>query len=110
LRNCNPVRIRSKWCAVPSFVLFAEGWPKFITADQEVKKFIGRAREYFPALEIALLDEDDLVAAGSRQWIGSVLDWEAWSGLAFPSSGEYTIPDGLNILSIDRERDLGVHT
>jgi hypothetical protein len=52
-------------------LLFADGWPKFITADQEVKEFIGRAREYFPALEIALLDEEDLVASGEGKGVGS---------------------------------------
>jgi GNAT superfamily N-acetyltransferase len=215
-------------------LLFADGWPKFITADQEVKKFIGRAREYFPALEIALLDEEDLVASGwavpirwtgdpldlptgytdslalavvnhergvqpdtlvvmaaqvrpdlrgkglatelliamkrlakesglnrlvlpvrptlksqypltpieqFATWIrpdgspldpwvrthwrlgariiatapksmtmtGAVQDWETWTGMVFPNSGQYAIPDGLDILSIDRERDLGVY-
>jgi hypothetical protein len=40
---------------------------------------------------------------------GTVRDWETWTGLVFPNSGQYTIPNGLDILSIDRERDQGVY-
>ncbi|MBI3299581.1 MAG: hypothetical protein HYZ75_15560 [Elusimicrobia bacterium] len=34
-------------------------------------------------------------------------DWEAWTGLRFPESGEYVVPEGLAPLSIDRERGIG---
>jgi GNAT superfamily N-acetyltransferase len=44
--------------------LFADGWPGIVPADQEVKNFVERAREYFPALELALLHDDILVASG----------------------------------------------
>ncbi|WP_088284185.1 hypothetical protein [Kineosporia sp. A_224] len=36
--------------------LFADGFPAFITADPSVKPVIGRVREYFPHLDIVLLD------------------------------------------------------
>jgi GNAT superfamily N-acetyltransferase len=215
-------------------LLFADGWPTFISADHEVKKFIGRAREYFPALELALLHDEVLVASGwavpirwggdpadlptgytdalaqavveheegiapdtlvvmaaqvrpdmrSRglanelliamnelageqgftrviapvrptlkaqypltpietfaswtqsdgapldQWLrthwrlgariiatapesmtmtGTVAEWETWTKLAFPSSGQYIIPEGLSVLNIDRDQDLGIY-
>jgi hypothetical protein len=36
-----------------------------------------------------------------------VADWEAWTGIAFPESGEYCFPRGLATLAVDRERDRG---
>lgn len=43
--------------------LFAEGFPGFITADPEVKKYISRVREYFPQLDVILVSEDGQPAA-----------------------------------------------
>jgi hypothetical protein len=40
---------------------------------------------------------------------GRVTEWEAWTGLAFPDSGDYVIPDGLSTLHIDRAADLGTY-
>jgi GNAT superfamily N-acetyltransferase len=215
--------------------LFADGWPAFITADQEVKRHIGFIREVFADLELVLLDDDDvIVAAGwavpirwngdpadlpagytetlgravadheqgsavdtlvvmaaqvhpdrrglglagelltalrrlaedrglarviapvrptlkarypltpidrfaawtrrdgspldpwvrthwrlgariiatatrSQVMTGTVTEWEAWTGLAFPDSGDYVIPDGLSTLHIDCAADLGTY-
>ena len=41
---------------------------------------------------------------------GTVEQWETWTGLLFPSTGHYVIPDGLSPLYIDREADLGTYT
>ena len=38
---------------------------------------------------------------------GSVADWESWTELVFPESGEYVFPEGLAPLRIDCEADLG---
>lgn len=215
--------------------LFANGWPAFITADQEVKKYIVRVREQFADLELVLLDRDDAILAtgwavpvtwdgqpatlpsgytgsmisaveghgrgetpntlvimgaqirpdlrrqglaadlltGLRDlaerrgwprvlapvrptlksrypltpidrfatwtredglsldpWVrthqrlgarvialaprsqvmtGSVGEWESWTDMTFPDSGQYVIPDGLNTLEIDREADRGLY-
>jgi hypothetical protein len=43
--------------------LFAEGFPAFITADPEVKKYIARVREYFPHLDVILVSDDGQPAA-----------------------------------------------
>jgi hypothetical protein len=38
---------------------------------------------------------------------GTVADWETWTAMTFPESGEYTFPGGLATLEIDREADEG---
>ncbi|MGW1728577.1 hypothetical protein ACWCQK_37545 [Streptomyces sp. NPDC002306] len=40
---------------------------------------------------------------------GTVAEWEAWTGLVLPASGEYVIPDGLSVLRVDRDADTGVY-
>ncbi|MGH7706232.1 MAG: GNAT family N-acetyltransferase [Candidatus Dormibacteria bacterium] len=40
---------------------------------------------------------------------GSVADWERWTKLTFPASGEYWFPQGLATLEISRERDAGTY-
>ena len=40
---------------------------------------------------------------------GAVADWEEWTGMAFPESGRYVVPDALNLVDIDREKDNGTY-
>jgi len=40
---------------------------------------------------------------------GTVAEWEHWTEMAFPVSGEYVFPDGLAPVSIDREADRGLY-
>jgi len=52
-----------------------------------------------------------LAAAPSSQTMtGTVAEWEEWSGIPLPSSGDYVIPQGLSVLHVDREADLGTYT
>lgn len=44
-------------------------------------------------------------APRSQTMTGTVEEWQAWTGVAFPSTGEYVIPEGLSTLQIDREAD-----
>ncbi|WP_139488833.1 hypothetical protein [Brevibacillus dissolubilis] len=37
----------------------------------------------------------------------SVTDWQEWTGLMFPESGEYVIEGALTPIRIDLEKDLG---
>lgn len=37
----------------------------------------------------------------------TVAEWEEWTRMSFPESGEYWFPEGLATLSIDREADAG---
>lgn len=43
----------------------------------------------------------------SMRITGTVADWERWTGLALPESGDYVFPDGLDLLHVDRDRDRG---
>jgi len=38
---------------------------------------------------------------------GTVAEWESWTGMAFPASGDYVFPQGLAPVTIDRELDVG---
>jgi hypothetical protein len=38
---------------------------------------------------------------------GTVAEWEEWTEMAFPESGEYVFPAGLATVEIDREQDAG---
>jgi hypothetical protein len=40
---------------------------------------------------------------------GTVADWEAWTGMRFPDSGRYVVPDALVPIDIDTARDLGTY-
>jgi hypothetical protein len=49
------------------------------------------------------------VAPRSRVVSGTVAEWEEWTGLDFPASGDYLLPGGLTPMGLDRDRDLGVY-
>lgn len=49
------------------------------------------------------------VAPASMTIPGTVAQWEAWTGLAFPESGEYVVEGALVPVRIDRERDQGLY-
>ena len=38
---------------------------------------------------------------------GTVGEWEGWTGMRFPESGDYVFPHGLAPLHVDREEDKG---
>jgi hypothetical protein len=64
-----------------------------------------------PWIRIHLLLGAKLLKAAPRSLkiSGTVAEWESWTGIAFPSSGTYVIPDGLATLEIDREHDVGCY-
>jgi hypothetical protein len=45
----------------------------------------------------------------SARITASVAEWESWTGMAFPESGEYVVPGALALVRIDRERGIGEH-
>jgi hypothetical protein len=38
-------------------------------------------------------------APASQTMTGTVAEWERWTGMAFPESGDYAIPGGLSLLT-----------
>ena len=48
-------------------------------------------------------------APASQTMTGSVAVWEKWTGMPFPTTGTYTIPDGLAVLDIDRDTGTGLY-
>lgn len=66
------------WSDEQMQALFSEGFPAFITADQEVKKLIGRVRDWFANLNIVLVVNDETpLAAGwgvPIRWSGETAD------------------------------------
>jgi GNAT superfamily N-acetyltransferase len=40
---------------------------------------------------------------------GTVADWESWTGMAFPETGSYVVPEALDLVEIDREHDIGTY-
>ena len=43
----------------------------------------------------------------SLRIIAPIRDWETWTGMRFPDSGEYVFPEGLSTLPIDTNLDRG---
>jgi hypothetical protein len=41
----------------------------------------------------------------SMRITGTVAEWEEWTGMAFPASGDYVFPERLDVLHVDREAD-----
>lgn len=40
---------------------------------------------------------------------GSVAEWQEWTRLVFPESGDYVVPGALELVRVDREVDLGTY-
>lgn len=49
------------------------------------------------------------VEPSARRVNGTVIEWEEWTGMSFPESGEYIVPGALQPVSIDREKDIGMY-
>lgn len=40
---------------------------------------------------------------------GAVHQWEHWTGMLLPDTGDYVIPGGLSTLHVGRDNDQGVY-
>ena len=40
---------------------------------------------------------------------GTVADWERWTGMAYPESGDYVVPGAAGLVHIDRAADRGIY-
>jgi hypothetical protein len=52
-----------------------------------------------------------ILASAPRSMIitGTLAEWEAWTGMAFPESGPYVVPDALDLVDIDQEQNRGTY-
>lgn len=52
-----------------------------------------------------------ILAPAPRSMIitGTVAEWEGWAAMAFPETGQYVVPDALDLVTIDREQDRGTY-
>jgi hypothetical protein len=50
------------------------------------------------------------IALKGNVFRGTVSEWERWTGLWLPDSGEYVVRGAMNPVTIDRERDEGILT
>jgi hypothetical protein len=41
---------------------------------------------------------------------GARAEWESWTGMKFPQSGQYIVPGALNPIEINVENDEGIYT
>ena len=39
----------------------------------------------------------------------TVAQWESWTDMVFPETGEYVVPDALGLVDIDRTKDIGTY-
>ena len=42
--------------------------------------------------------------------IGSVAEWEGWTAMAFPETGQYVVPGALDLVAIDHKQDRGTYS
>jgi hypothetical protein len=47
------------------------------------------------------------VCRRSMEVLGTVAEWEAWTGMVFPEDGDYVVPGALTPVTVDREADRG---
>mgnify|MGYP006916516597 CR=1 FL=1 len=40
---------------------------------------------------------------------GSIQDWEMWTGMRFPETGSYIIPEAMIPIRVDREQNAGIY-
>lgn len=62
-----------------------------------------------PWIRVHLRIGGEIVAPAPRSMLitGTVAEWEAWTDLAYPESGDYVFPRGLATLRVDRQADVG---
>jgi GNAT superfamily N-acetyltransferase len=48
-------------------------------------------------------------APRSMRITGTVTEWESWTDMAYPETGNYVFPHGLTTLHVDRDADLGAY-
>jgi hypothetical protein len=80
-----------------------------------IERYMRWARDdglpFDPWLRVHVRLGAEFLAPGPRSLkiSGTVAEWELWTSLRMPESGEYLFDDALQPVTIDRERDLGTY-
>jgi GNAT superfamily N-acetyltransferase len=78
-----------------------------------LERYVGWTREdglpFDPWLRVHARLGGEIVGVCRRSMVveGTVAEWEAWTGLAFPESGRYVVDGALVPITIDRDGDSG---
>jgi len=82
-----------------------------IPIERYIRWTDGRGLPFDPWMRVhARLGADIVrVCPKSMRMEGTVADWERWTNMRFPETGEYVVPDALVPVKIDREADAGVY-
>jgi len=53
-----------------------------------------------------------VLAPASRSMVisGTIAQWESWTDMVFPETGQYVVPGALGLVEIDQARDTGTYT
>jgi hypothetical protein len=64
-----------------------------------------------PWLRVHVKEGGEIVKTAPQSMVvrGKVAEWEEWTSMRFPESGEYVVPGALQPVSIDHERDEGIY-
>ncbi|MEW2274641.1 hypothetical protein [Streptomyces griseofuscus] len=101
------------------------GWPRVIAPVRPtlkpryplapIESFMGWTRPDGTSLDPWIRTHQRLgvrivaAAPASQTMTGTLWEWERWTGLVFPESGEYAVPPGLDLLRVDKDSGQGVH-
>ena len=80
-----------------------------VPIDRYISWRTGDALPFDPWLRVhaRLGGEIVKVCAESMTVTGAIGDWEQWTSMAFPESGDYVVPGALGLVTIERDADLG---
>ncbi|MFE4575377.1 hypothetical protein [Streptomyces chartreusis] len=101
------------------------GWPRVIAPVRptlkarypltSIEAFMRWTREDGMALDPWIRTHQRLgarilaAAPESQTMTGTIAEWEGWTGMAFPETGDYVIPEGLSLLRLDHTADQGTY-
>ncbi|NDK29640.1 hypothetical protein FSY75_35515 [Streptomyces sp. TR1341] len=101
------------------------GWPRVIAPVRPtlksryplapIESFMGWTRPDGTSLDPWIRTHQRLgarivaAAPASQTMTGTIFEWERWTGMVFPESGEYVVPQGLSLLRVDKDSGQGVY-
>jgi hypothetical protein len=99
-----------EWLIAPVRPNWKERYP--LTPIERYARWVrGDGRPFDPWLRVHTQMGGTITAPlpESMRITGTVVEWEAWTGMAFPDSGEFVFPDGLATVTIDRASGIGTY-